>query len=73
MSRNPHTDYTNAHRVLNGQTQTVRVPAVVLGQLLSELDDDGRRYASEALGPLLVKACVEVAYRDDDSEIEGAA
>jgi hypothetical protein len=74
MSRSRNTDYANAHRVLNGHTETVRIPTVVLGQLLSELDDGGRRYADEALGPLLVKACIEVAYRDDtDEPAEGAA
>jgi hypothetical protein len=74
MSRSRDTDYANAHRVLNGHTETVRVPSAVLGQLLSELDDDGRKYAAEALGPLLVKACIEVAYRDnDDDAMEGAA
>lgn len=73
MSRNRDTDYANAHRVLSGHTQTVRVPAAVLGQLLSELDDGGRQYANEALGPLLVDACIEVAYRDADSTTEEAA
>ena len=73
MSRNRDTDYANAHRVLSGHTQTVRVPAAVLGQLLSELDDGGRQYANEALGPQLVDACVAVAYRDTGCGTEDAA
>jgi hypothetical protein len=44
----------------------------VLGQITSELDDGGQRYVKEALGPLLVDACVEVAYRVDTA-MEGAA
>jgi hypothetical protein len=72
MSKTRDTDYANAHRVRAGHTQYVRVPAAVLGQIASELDDGGQRYVKEALGPLLVDACVEVAYRDDTT-MEGAA
>jgi len=68
MTRQPHSDYANARRVITGSVETVRVPVAVLGQILSELDDDGRCYAGEALGPLLVQACIDVATTDDTEE-----
>jgi hypothetical protein len=70
MSRNRDSDYSNAQRVRNGQTQFVRVPPAVLGQLLSELEEDGRIYAGEVLGAQLVQACIAVAYREQDDEDE---
>lgn len=70
MSRYPSdtADYANSRRVLTGKSRNLQVPVVVLGQVLSELDDDGRRYAEEALGPLLVKACIDIAHRDETEE-----
>lgn len=46
MSRYPSdtSDYANSRRVITGKIRNLQVPVVVLGQLLSELDDDGRRY-----------------------------
>lgn len=67
-TRQPHSDYANARRVITGSVETIRVPVAVLGQLLSELDDDARRYAEEALGPLLVQACIDIVTTDDAEE-----
>ena len=62
-------DYANARRVLTGRAHSLRVPVAVLGQMLSELDGDGLRYAQEVLGPQLVQACIDVALRDETEEV----
>lgn len=68
-ARQVRADYANARRVLTGKARSLRIPVAVLGQILSELDDGALRYAEEALGSQLVKACIDIALRDGTEEV----
>lgn len=59
--RAANTDIVQANKILLGKTQSVRVPIGVLGTALLQLDESSLDAVSEAIGPEVTAACMEVA------------